>query len=584
VARLDQLARGVRESIQTASVLGREFEIPVLAHMWREDDLLHHHIAEAEQAAVWNPLDDLHYVFSHGLLRDAAYEMQMQARRRELHALAVDALEHLYGGVKNRYAELAYHAKYAGLTSQAQKYYTLAGTIATEAYQNHQALEYFKRALAFTPLNDFVTQFDLLTERVEIFNRLADRPAQLRDLETLERLALQLNDPRRAARVDMLFAHYYISIGDYPAVVQRSERVVEINRLGEDADIVLDTYRVWPLALLRQGKLEDAMRVAREGRRLAQLYGEPIKEGYILNSMGLIAIEQRDPAVAHGYLEQALSIAIQKGDRQLESRTLGNLGNSAGYVRQDYASAREYYEKAYRLMHERGERSSECASLGNLGWVSGMQGDFQAARSYHEQALLLSREIGNLYLEVYTLINLSAITGMMGEAQSSLDYSQKSLELSRKTGDRSAEAWSLLYAGYAQLLLDELQPAEDSFQRSIAIRDELGQPGMMIESLAGLIQAFLRKDDHASALTEAEKIMSYLDAAGTLEGTEEPLRVYYACYLALEKAADARSHGVLQSAVRLLEAQVSKLRDDSSRQMYIENVPWRLAIRQLSHE
>jgi tetratricopeptide (TPR) repeat protein len=227
-----------------------------------------------------------------------------------------------------------------------------------------------------------------------------------------------------------------------------------------------------------------------------------------------------------------------------------------------------------------GERSSECASLGNLGWVSGMQGDFQAARSYHEQALLLSREIGNLYLEVYTLINLSAITGMMGEAQSSLDYSQKSLELSRKTGDRSAEHGFL--CGIYRLLLDI--SASRPLQRSIAIRDELGQPGMMIESLAGLIQAFLRKDDHASALTEAEKIMSYLDAAGTLEGTEEPLRVYYACYLALEKAADARSHGVLQSAVRLLEAQVSKLRDDSSRQMYIENVPWRLAIRQLSHE
>ncbi|HUG34931.1 MAG TPA: AAA family ATPase, partial [Anaerolineales bacterium] len=126
VARLDQLARGVRESVQTASVLGREFEIPLLVHMWREDELLHLHVAEAEQAAVWGQLDDLHYVFSQGLLRDAAYEMQMQARRRELHALAVDALEHLYDDHPNRYAELAHHAKYAELNSKAQKYYTLA--------------------------------------------------------------------------------------------------------------------------------------------------------------------------------------------------------------------------------------------------------------------------------------------------------------------------------------------------------------------------------------------------------------------------------------------------------------------------
>jgi predicted ATPase len=87
--------------------------------MWREDDLLPQHIAEAEQAAVWNPSDDLHYIFSHGLLRDAAYEMQMQARRRELHALAVEALEHRYAEEKNRYAEIAYHAKYAGLLPES---------------------------------------------------------------------------------------------------------------------------------------------------------------------------------------------------------------------------------------------------------------------------------------------------------------------------------------------------------------------------------------------------------------------------------------------------------------------------------
>ena len=582
VAWLDQLARGVRESVQTASVLGREFEIPILSHMWREDDLLPMHIAEAERAAVWGPLDEVHYLFSHGLLRDAAYEMQMQARRRELHALAVDALEHLYGDAKNRYAELAYHAKYAELGSKAQRYYILAARVAADAYQNHPALGYYRRAIAFTPISDLVTQFDLLIERVEIFNRLGHRPAQLKDLETLESIALQLNDPRRSARVDMLFAHYYIAVGDYPSVVQRSKHVVELISIGEDAEIVLDTYRVWPLALLRQGKLEEAMEVAQGGRRLAQSYGDAIKEAYMLNSMGLIALEQKDPSIAHGYLEQALAIAVEKQDRRLESRTLGNLGNSAGYVRQDYEAARQYYEKAYALMHERGERSSECVTLGNLGWASGMMGDFRSARSYQQQALLLAREVGNVYLETYTLINLSASSGVTNDAQASLDYAQRALELSRNTGDRSGEAWSLLYRGYACLLLDDAEQGEHSFRQSIALRNELGQPVLKLESCAGLIQALLQKGDHASALSEAEEIISYLEAGGSLEGTEEPLRVYYACYLVLNQARDPRRQAVMHSAIQLLEAQVSRLEDEGSRQTYVKNVPWRLAIQQLS--
>ena len=584
VARLDQLGRGVRESIQTASVLGREFEIALLEQMWRQDDQIHQHIAQAEQAAVWNPSDELHYVFSHGLLRDAAYEMQMQARRKELHALAVEALEHLYGDVKNRYAELAYHARYAGLNAKAQQYYFLAGNLAAESYQNHQAIEYYNRALAFTSHQDLRTQFDILIERVELFNRIANRAAQSKDLRTLEILSAKLTDRRRLAKVDMLFAHYFISIGDYPAVVQKSEHVLELNRFVEDADIVLDTYRVWPLALLRQGKLEQAMSVAREGRQLAQMHSDLRKEAYILNSMGLIAIEQKDPAVAHNYLEQALTIAKRTGDHRLEAMSLGNLGNFAGYVRQDYTAAREYHSRVYGLMHEHGERSAEATALVNLGWVAGMQGDFQAARSYQQQALLLSREIGNLYLEIYTLLNLSAITGMRGEAQASLEYAQKALELSRNTGDRSGAAWALLYAGYAELQLDQLERAGEYFQSSMQIREELGQPGMRIEALAGLVQSLLRKAEFGPAFAEAEKIISYLDAGGTLEGTEEPLRVYYACYLALDKRSDPRTHAMLQSAARLLDAQVSKLKDEISRQMYIQNVPWRSAIHQLVSE
>lgn len=580
VARLDQLARGVRESIQTASVLGREFEVPVLTHMWREDDLLPQHIAEAEQAAVWNPLDDLHYIFSHGLLRDAAYEMQMQARRRELHALAVDALEYRYAEEKNRYAEIAYHAKYGGLTEKAQKYYTLAGKTAADAYQNYQAIEYYKRALAFTPVNDLLTQFDILQARVELFNRVGDRPAQLKDLEALENLAHQLDDPHSQGRLHMLFAHYCISVGDYPGVRQRSERVVELNRIVEDAAILLDTYRVWPLALLRQGILDEAMRVAQEGRRLAQWYGEPLKEGYILNSMGLIALEQKYPLVAHSYFEEALSIAMETADSKLEARTLGNLGNSAGYVRHDYVSAREYYEKSLLINHAAGDRSQESVNLGNLGWVASMQGDFRAALSYLQQALLASREVGNPYLETNTLINLSAAAGVEKEAQSSLNYAQEALAISRKTGDKSSEAWSFLYMGYAYLLLDDLEQAEASFRISIAIRDELGQPGMRIESLAGLIQTLLLKEYVPSALEETEKIMSYLETGAALEGVEEPLRVYYACYLALGKVGDARAYTVLQSAAQFLEAQAQKLRDEKSRKMYVENVPWRLAIQQ----
>src|SRR5688572_33394762 len=89
--------------------------------MLKEEENVYACIREAEKAAIWAPLNEIRYIFSHGLLRDAAYAMQMQARRRELHGLAVEALEHLYAdSLSHHYVELAYHAEYAELYQKAR--------------------------------------------------------------------------------------------------------------------------------------------------------------------------------------------------------------------------------------------------------------------------------------------------------------------------------------------------------------------------------------------------------------------------------------------------------------------------------
>jgi predicted ATPase/class 3 adenylate cyclase len=581
VARLDQLSRKVKEVVQTASVFGREFLFDVLAEMMAEGDAIEQYVVEAEQSAIWTGQNDRRYIYTHGLLRDAAYTMQMRARRQELHSLAVKALERIYGDdQKFHYAELAYHSERAELRKRAQRYYALAGRSASEAYQNKKGIEYLTRALAFTPFRDQAAQFDLLVERVELFKRLGEHASHLKDVESLERLAREMDDPRRKAMVEMLYTHYFVMQSDFPAVLQHAERVMAFNRTFMDTDIILKTYQVWPIALLRLGRLDEAMNTAREGRRLAQEYNDRVKEGYILVSLGLIAIEQKEPSIAHEYFEMALAIALEAGDRRLESRALANLGNSAGFVQQDYALAREYYEKVHELFRQFGESSTEAVALGNLGWVAGMLGDFEAAFSYYARALPLSREVGNIHNETNHLINLSANSGVRNDPQASLEYSRRALELSKKTGDRASEAWSFMYLGYAYLLHGDPVRAEESFRESINIREELGQPGLKTEPMAGLVQTFLFAGDTTSAVAEAERIIAYLQEAGTLEGTEEPLRVYYACYLALDAIKDPRSEDVLHSAAQLLEMQVLKLRDDESRRMFIENVPWRLAIHQ----
>jgi hypothetical protein len=101
---------------------------------------------------------------------------------------------------------------------------------------------------------------------------------------------------------------------------------------------------------------------------------------------------------------------------------------------------------------------------------------------------------------------------------------------------------------------------------------------MATEPKAGLIETALALDDLPAALRWVDEILKHLADGGTLDGTEEPLRIYYACYLVLEKSRDPRASDLLRKAVGMLNSRVSKLRDEESRRVFVERVPWRLAI------
>ena len=89
----------------------------------------------------------------------------------------------------------------------------------------------------------------------------------------------------------------------------------------------------------------------------------------------------------------------------------------------------------------------------------------------------------------------------------------------------------------------------------------------------------MQANDLEAASHEADKILKFLEGGSALDGTDEPLRVYYACYRLLDKKQDPRSRQILQDAMSLLDAQVSKFNDEITRERYIENIPWRRALR-----
>jgi predicted ATPase len=580
IARLDQLTRNVREVIQTAAVLGREFEIQVLAEMLQRDELLSEEIAEAERAEIWSAISQIKYIFTHGLLRDAAYAMQMNARRMELHAVALNALEKIYAGdIEHHYAELAYHAEHARIRDKALLYLREAGMASVRAYQNSQAADYFTRALEFVSLDDLKTRYELVLERVEMYERMAKRDLHLKDLQLLEQWAQHLSDPILLAKAFMLRTRYHHIMGDWSIAATYAERTEQYLDENSMPDIAIRMLLSYFSVLFKLGMSDKAVEQAERALDIAIRSKRRIDEAKVLTAMGLAYLEYKDASIAHQHLENAVMIAREIKDRRLESYALNNLAVSYGAFKGNYALAGECYEQVYILSKEVGDRYQECAALVNIGFNASMQGELEKAYDYYQKVLLSAREIAHMYLETYILVNLSATACVQINSFSALDYARQASVLSQKLNDRSAEAWAYYYLGRAHLLLEENSTACENFIKSIDIRSDLNQTSLAMEPLAGLIEASLLIRDSAQASLAAEKILRHFENGGTLEGTDEPLRVYNVCYQFLSKQRDPRAQQILHSAKQLLDAQVSKFSDEETRRKFVENFPWRKAIR-----
>src|SRR5262249_12146026 len=90
------------------------------------------------------------YRFRHGLVQEVAYARLVETRRRHLHRVVGEALEHLHrDALEEIYGLLAWHFTEADEPARAVDYLLKAGDAARAVYGETEAVELYNRALAF---------------------------------------------------------------------------------------------------------------------------------------------------------------------------------------------------------------------------------------------------------------------------------------------------------------------------------------------------------------------------------------------------------------------------------------------------
>ncbi len=169
------------------------------------------------------------------------------------------------------------------------------------------------------------------------------------------------------------------------------------------------------------------------------------------------------------------------------------------------------------------------------------------------------------------LANLSLVAHTLGDDEVARDHAQEMLRIAQEIGHRSNQGYALNNLGHALAGLNRLAEAAEIYRQAVALRHELGEHFLAVESLAGLARVSLAEGNLAEAQAQVEEILAYLDT-GSLEGTDEPLRIYLTCYHVLKAGRKPRAQEVLATAHDLLQQWANRIVDEDLRRSLLKNV------------
>ncbi len=616
LSRLDRLPPDVRTVVQTASVLGREFETRLLAEMMGYDVSQAAGIAEQQQ--IWSQTGALKHMFKHALMRDAAYNMQMRSNLCELHFRAAQAGEHIYRNQRsNYYNVIAYHyetAYHMGKTEAADAshhYLWLAGQQAMDKFENSFAIDMFSRALEVVQKHEWLKKYELLQAREACYDRIGDREAQYQDLQQLADLITQPNEIKRKAEILLRQSHFAEATGEYRESLALAGQAVRWAQLADNKRIQIQAHLVWGNALCQLGEFQ----VARTQYDLALALTEPAEREHILSlsGLGLVATEMGDLAMAMSYYNKALEISQILAIRPEECRVLTRIGTVAFHDGR-YDDAQQYYQNGLKLSQEIGNRRMEGQLLSHLGNVLFRTNDLVQAFDIYQQGLTLCRETGDRSEEAAILLNLGVITSTLGDHTKSLDFYTVSLALSREIGDQTKEGMSLVNLGHMAYLRQQHSQALHYYQLSLTIWLRTGQKRAEAQALSDISRVFIAQERFSEAKVAIEEGLAlrlslnnqvlyiesqivlaelyqaqgkteeaykalegplrFLHEGHNFSGSQYGLRNYLSCYGMLSPHEPETAADLLNDAYQQLKISAEKIADKNTRVRFLNNVPW----------
>jgi adenylate cyclase len=580
LARLDRLESHLRDLVQIASVIGRNFAVDLLREVaGYRDAFLVPALSTLSQAEIAfpRPGTSAEYAFKHVTMRDVAYNTLLLRRRQELHAaiarvlIALDPTDESIEVVAYHFAQTEEHA-------EAATWLERAGDRAASVFANQSAINHYEEARR---------RYELCGSPAEAIARVGEKLGRVFRIiawfdEAIEELDMAAahyragGDAGSEARAVAAICEVHFVRGAAEDAIASVQDVLARLELEDEDDLpspaLATVYVAMVEPLYSLNRFEDALTVAWRAVEAARARGDQrlLIEATVRYGLALQGIGRLDEAGS--VLSEIIAQAEAAGDLASLAKALLWRGDICLAQGKPY-EAGGYYERAIAVDRNRGDVAETALLLVHLGQVSVILGEWPAARDQFEQAVELVRSSSFSHISTLALISLGEHYLREGAHESAARYLEEPFTIAQRSGQTEQiaylevplAAWDL-FEGRSEAALQRLEPLlrEPRFETSldhralqIAARAYLDQG--TVEQARDLVE---RGMEHAAGQTNVLALLGWLPVLGALaaaEGDREAAERYLREALTL-----ARDIGYRHDEARIQQA-LGELRAEDGR-------------------
>ncbi len=536
-ARIDRLEEPVKRTVQTASVIGREFGLRLLtriSEMAAEVRAYLDTLTHLELIHETRFFPELEFIFKHAVIQDVAYKSLLAQRRKELHGAIGRALEDLYPDrLEEQAGILAYHYARSERQDKAVEYALLAGDRAARLYANAEARTYYDQAL--TTARALPASSEAQRCQIDAALKLAavgitrqdierDRP----NLERARALAEDLHDEPRLARALYWLGRLHYLLADLQTAIAYAKQSLEIAERLEDDAIAAPPVNLmgriyWLHSDFGQGS-QMLARSAEQMHRLRNVTEEATAAGFA--GVALACMGEFDRALS--YVERGIQLAKQIQNPFAEAAAYQYIGNVRDQ-RGDWAGAIQSYERACRVAEPAGDLFRVYIVKAWESRAHTMAGDPARGRVVIEESLALAGRLGTRFFLAWQKTFLVESLLALGDHHAVPAVCEEAIRLAEGTHEKWTEALARRALAEAVIHLEPSDPekAERAIAEAIRIQQEIGAKPELARSYvtyARLLKPRGERERARENLIQAIGMFREMGMAWDLERAEQALQ------------------------------------------------------------